>query len=120
MQMIPSDRIEPGRIVKVLRGRDAGKYAVVIRQIDDRFVEIADGDKRKFDQPKKKNKIHLQFTDCVASEVADSLRETGRVTNGKLRHALAKFAERMAGAAGGSASGGPDGGGQERRGEEGQ
>ena len=75
MQMIPSDRIEPGRIVKVRRGRDAGKYAVVIRQIDDRFVEIADGDKRKFDQPKKKNKIHLQFTDYVASEVADSLQE---------------------------------------------
>lgn len=82
-----------GRIVKVLRGREQDKYAVIIRLIDDRFVLIADGDKRKFDQPKKKNLLHLQLMDDVSSEVADSINETGRVTNGKLRYALNKFLE---------------------------
>jgi len=82
-----------GRIVKVLRGREQEKYAVIIRLIDDRFVLIADGDKRKFDQPKKKNLLHLQLMDHVSSEVADSINETGRVTNGKLRYALNKFLE---------------------------
>lgn len=106
------EQIQPGRIVKVLRGRDAGKYAVVIRQLDERFVEIADGDKRKFDQPKKKNRLHLHFTEHVSSEVADSLRETGRVTNGKLRYALNKFAEQLAE--------GPEAGERDQQTEEGQ
>jgi len=51
-------------------------------------VWIADGGKRKFDEPKKKNLIHLELLPAISSEVADSLRETGRVTNGKLRFAL--------------------------------
>lgn len=82
-----------GQIVKVIRGRDTNKHAVVIRVMDERFVLIADGDKRKFDQPKKKNLLHLQLQDRISREVADSIRESGRVTNGKLRFALAQFLE---------------------------
>jgi ribosomal protein L14E/L6E/L27E len=87
--------IEPaiGRIVRVLRGREQEGYAVIVRIIDDRFVWIADGDKRKFDQPKKKNLLHLELLASVSGEVADSIMETGRVTNGKLRYALNKFLE---------------------------
>lgn len=84
-----------GQIVKVLRGREFGQYAIVIRIVDARFVLIADGDKRKFDSPKKKNMIHLQLQDAVSSEVVASLQETGRVTNGKLRFALSKFMENL-------------------------
>ena len=92
------DTVKPqlGQIVKVLRGRDPGKYAVVIGIVDQRFVWIADGDKRKFDQPKKKNLLHLQLQDAISSEVVSSIRETGRVTNGKLRFALNKFVEHHA------------------------
>lgn len=43
-----------GQFVKVLRGRDAGKLAVIIGIEESRYVNIADGDKRKFDQPKRK------------------------------------------------------------------
>lgn len=82
-----------GQIVKVLRGRDAGKYAVVIGLVDEKFVLVADGDKRKFDQPKKKNIQHLELQDTISGEVVRSLEESNRVTNGKLRHALAKFLE---------------------------
>lgn len=82
-----------GQIVKVLRGRDLGKYAVIVNIIDQRFVMIVDGDKRKFDQPKRKNLIHLMLQDEISSEVVNSLRENGRVTNGKLRFAISKFAE---------------------------
>jgi large subunit ribosomal protein L14e len=82
-----------GQVAKVLRGREQGQYAIVVRLEDSRFVWIADGDKRKFDQPKKKNILHLQLQDYLSSEVADSLNETGRVTNGKLRYALNKFVE---------------------------
>jgi ribosomal protein L14E/L6E/L27E len=82
-----------GQLVINLRGRDASKYAVVIGIEDERFVLIADGDKRKFDQPKKKNVLHLELLDYVSPEVAGSIQETGRVTNGKLRFAIAKYVE---------------------------
>ena len=90
-----SDIVKPqlGQIVRILRGRDLNKYAVIIAIVDQRFLWIADGDKRKFDQPKKKNLLHLQLQDAISQEVVNSLLETGRVTNGKLRYALNKFVE---------------------------
>lgn len=84
-----------GQIVKVLRGSDPGKYAVIIGLVDSRFVLIADGDKRRFDCPKKKNRLHLQLQQSISSEVVASIMETGRVTNGKLRFAVAKFVEHL-------------------------
>ncbi|GGG07228.1 KOW domain-containing RNA-binding protein [Paenibacillus abyssi] len=90
MQTLP----QIGQIVKVLRGKDEGGYAIVIGVVDERFAIIADGFKRKFDQPKRKNLLHLELQPDVSSEVADSMRETGRVTNGKLRFAIQKYIER--------------------------
>lgn len=82
---------EIGQIVKVLRGKDEGGYAVIVRILDDRFVAIADGDKKRFDQPKKKNILHLELLPAVSSVIADSISETGRVTNAKLRFAIQKY-----------------------------
>ncbi|MRN57089.1 KOW domain-containing RNA-binding protein [Paenibacillus monticola] len=82
-----------GQLVRILKGKDAGEAAVVIAVIDSRFVFIADGDKRKFDGPKKKNVLHLEFIPFISSEVVNSLEECGRVTNGKLRFAVMKFLE---------------------------
>ncbi|WML50275.1 KOW domain-containing RNA-binding protein [Neobacillus sp. PS3-34] len=80
-----------GQFVLVSRGRDAGQYAIIVRLIDERFVFLADGVKRKFDQPKKKNIQHLRLFDQVSPEVHNSIIETGRVTNGKIRFALTIF-----------------------------
>lgn len=80
-----------GQIVRVLRGREADSYCVVIEQLNDRYVRIADGEKRKYDRAKKKNVNHLELVDYVSPEVRESIQETGRVTNGKLRFALSKF-----------------------------
>lgn len=86
-----------GQVVRVLRGREAGKYAVVIKHVDDRFVLLADGDKRKYDRPKKKNLNHIEAIDYISPEVQNSLLNTGRVTNGKLRFTIAKFASDISG-----------------------
>lgn len=82
-----------GQIVQILKGRDEQKYAFVIGQIDERYILVADGDKRKFDRPKKKNVLHLKFMDYVSQEVRQSLLDTGRVSNSKLRYAMNKFLE---------------------------
>mgnify|MGYP001272980022 CR=1 FL=1 len=81
-----------GQIVKVLRGKDENSYAVIIDIVDERFVLIVDGDKRRFDQPKKKNVLHLELQPAISSEVTSSLLETGRVTNAKLRYVIQKYA----------------------------
>ena len=80
-----------GQIVRVVRGREVGQFAVIIGLVDERFVLLADGEKRKFDRPKKKNINHIELFDYISPEVESSLLETGRVTNGKLRFALSKF-----------------------------
>jgi large subunit ribosomal protein L14e len=80
-----------GQIVRVVQGREFGQFAVIIEIVDERFVLLADGEKRKFDKPKMKNLQHVELLCYVSPEVRDSLLETGRVTNGKLRFALSKF-----------------------------
>lgn len=88
-----------GQLVEILKGKDAGEIAVVISVVDSRFVYIADGDKRRFDGPKKKSLLHLKPLPHISSEVVNSLEEHGRVTNGKLRFAVLDYvrsAERSA------------------------
>lgn len=82
---------EVGQIVQILKGRDREQYGVVIQIINHRFIYIADGEKRKFDRAKKKNIHHLKLIDYVSEEVKNSIEETGRVTNGKLRFAIQKY-----------------------------
>ncbi|MCM3715662.1 KOW domain-containing RNA-binding protein [Halalkalibacter oceani] len=85
---------ELGQIVQILKGRDQGQFGVIIELVDDRFIGIADGDKRKVDRSKRKNINHVELIDYIAEEVRNSFIETGRVTNGKLRYALASFLEK--------------------------
>lgn len=80
-----------GEIVQIIRGRESEQYAVIIKVLDDRFVLLADGEKRKYDRPKKKNMKHIVTTHYISSDVRKSLLETNRVSNGKLRFALEKF-----------------------------
>lgn len=77
------------------RGKDEGQLAVVIALEDGRFAFVADGDKRRFDRPKRKNVLHLESVGIVSDEVASSIRDTGRVTNGKLRHAVVTATRRL-------------------------
>ncbi|MFD2617400.1 KOW domain-containing RNA-binding protein [Terrilactibacillus laevilacticus] len=91
MVSVSDEKPVPGQIAKILKGREAGSYCVIVNILNDRFVEVADGDKRKFDKAKKKNINHLDLEPYVSNEVYESIKETGRVTNGKIRFAVAQF-----------------------------
>lgn len=77
-----------GEIVEVIQGRDTGKYAVVLEIINERYVRIIDGNRRKYDNPKKKNVIHIRSTGIISKEVITSLMEEKRVSNAKVRYVL--------------------------------
>lgn len=80
-----------GQVVRIMKGRETGQYAVIIKKLDNRYVMLADGEKRKYDRPKKKNLQHIALMDYISPEIQNSLLETGRVTNGKLRFTIDKF-----------------------------
>ncbi|WNB91950.1 KOW domain-containing RNA-binding protein [Bacillus sp. NEB1478] len=82
-----------GQMVRILKGRDADRLGVIVGILDERFVLVADGDKRKYDRAKRKNLNHLELLDFISPEVVKNILETGRVTNGKLRYAVAKFSD---------------------------
>jgi ribosomal protein L14E/L6E/L27E len=86
---------EIGRIVEIIRGRDRGLFAVVIRHEGDRFVYVADGDKRKADAPKKKNALHVKNTGVIAQEIVEALAREGKVTNARLRHVLRQYQNQL-------------------------
>ena len=80
-----------GEIVQITKGRENGKYGIVLGYENDRFLLIADGDKRKFDKPKKKNIRHVKSTGYISQEAVIALQETGKVTNAKMRYVLGDF-----------------------------
>lgn len=80
--------LQPGDIVISRKGKDENRRYVVLAILDERFALVADGYKRRFDRPKRKNMLHLLPIGIQSEEVASSLRETGRVTNAKLRYAI--------------------------------
>ncbi|PYZ91879.1 RNA-binding protein [Salipaludibacillus keqinensis] len=87
----PESIPQVGELVRILNGRDKDQFAFIIEVLDERFVRIADGDKRKVDRAKKKNLHHVERMNILAPEVKHSIVETGRVTNAKLRFAISTY-----------------------------
>jgi len=76
-------KIEKGRIVKAIAGRDSGGY-FVITGCEGNYVYIADGNRRKASLPKRKNLRHLRFTNNII--------ELNDITDKKLRNVLGSYA----------------------------
>ena len=76
--------ITAGSVVRAKAGRDKENFFVVLK-VENGFAFIADGKRRKVENPKRKNLIHLQGTNTVLSETMD--------TNRKIRNALRNFSE---------------------------
>jgi len=89
--MSNSSSYQVGEVVEVLMGRDSGKLGIIVECVDERFVLLTDGDKRKFDRPKRKNVRHLKSTGFISKEVIDSLSESNRVSNAKIRYVLQDY-----------------------------
>ena len=82
-------KVALGQIVVSRAGRDAGRRFVIVRVIDDSFVEISDGDLRKLEKPKKKKIKHLNITDEKVESLEEKLKSNARITNAQIRKALA-------------------------------
>lgn len=72
-----------GRIVCSKSGRDKDYFMVIVSEADG-FYFVCDGKARPLERPKKKNGLHLSFTNSY-------LKEDDFKTNRQLRKALAVY-----------------------------
>ena len=77
--------IEVGAIVISKMGRDEGRSFVVIQEVDEDFVMLADGRLRTMDHLKKKRRKHLKTTGIVVEDLRTRLREGAAVENHEVR-----------------------------------
>ena len=72
-----------GTIVCSKAGRDCGNFMVVL-EIKDGVILVADGKERPLERPKQKNLKHISLTET-------NLSEEQMLTNRSIRHALNDF-----------------------------
>lgn len=77
----------PGYAVFSKKGRDKGRYFVVLYDLDADFVMICDGDTRKLDHLKKKRRKHLAACTVECPGILELYRK-GQLKDSDVRRAL--------------------------------
>ena len=80
--------IAKSNIVKSIAGRDAGDLFFVIAAEGD-FLLLADGKRRRVEQPKRKRTKHVVLVAQSETPVALKIRSSEKITNSELRRAIA-------------------------------
>ena len=79
--------LSEGIVVLSQKGRDKGRAFMILYQLDDDFVLIADGATHKVEKPKKKRRKHLNSTRYEFPLLAEKYRQ-GTLMDSDLRKAL--------------------------------
>ena len=80
--------IVKSNIVKSTAGRDKGDLFFVLATEGD-FLLLADGKRRRVEDPKRKRRKHTELCGESHSPVAEKIRSGEKITNSELRKALA-------------------------------
>ncbi len=84
------ENLQCGQIIKSKAGRDQNKYFIVI-DIKEEYAYLTDGDLRKFENPKKKKRKHIQPTNNFASAIKEKIEKEERITNADIRNELIAY-----------------------------
>ena len=82
--------IVKSNIVKSTAGRDEGDLFFVL-DTQEEFLLLADGKRRRVENPKRKKCKHVAFVGESHSVVAEKIRSSEKITNSELRKALAAY-----------------------------
>ncbi len=91
--------ILPGYVVFSKKGRDKGRYFVVLYALDADFVMVADGETRKLTHLKKKRRKHLTACPVECPELL-ALYSKGQLKDSDIRKALFPITSKTNGAQG--------------------
>ena len=81
--------LQVGQVVRALAGRDRGRLFIVTEVLDESYVRIADGAKRKIEAPKRKKSKHLQKYDLIIESISEALIQGKGPENSLIRRELA-------------------------------
>ena len=87
--------IEVGSVVRSMAGRDEGRLFLVIEEVDDDFVRVANGRLRTMDRLKKKRRKHLKPTGTVVEALRDRIAGGEPVEDHELRSWLSEEEEKL-------------------------
>ena len=86
-----SKNLSVGQVVESTSGRDKGRLFFIIKVVDDQYVLISDGKKRKLEQPKLKKVKHLKRYNVINNEVKNKIVSNENLTDAFLRAQLTKL-----------------------------
>ena len=89
--MITTHELRVGHFVRSKAGRDQGNVFIITNVIDEQFVEIADGDLRRIEKPKKKKVKHLVKTNKISEVIAGKIADDKKVSNLMVRREIEKL-----------------------------
>lgn len=84
-----SQKIRVGQVVEGTAGREQNQLYFIIKVVDEKYVLIADGKKRKLDRPKLKKVKHLKVYDFLNNKVKNKI-VSDQITDAFLRAELTK------------------------------
>ncbi|MPW25004.1 RNA-binding protein [Alkalibaculum sp. M08DMB] len=84
-----------GQVVRSTAGRDKGILFLIIQKVDDDFFKVCDGDLRRVDNAKLKNKKHLAKINHVISELKERLEKSQRVSDAEIRRYLEGYRNKI-------------------------
>ena len=87
--------VEIGSFVISKAGRDQGRLFLVVGELDDDFVLIANGELRRMDRLKKKRRKHLKPTGTVVQALVDRISNGEKVEDHELRAWLREEEEKL-------------------------
>ena len=85
--------IRKGDVVYSRAGRDQGRYFLVLDEVDEQFVLIADGKLRRLEAPKRKKVKHLRVLPAQDLRVCEKVRNGEKLTNSEIRREIASLSE---------------------------
>jgi ribosomal protein L14E/L6E/L27E len=89
--MITTHEIKVGQYVSSKAGRDQGQVFIIIKIVDEKFVEITDGDLRRIEKPKLKKIKHLSKINKISEVIAEKVADGKKVSNLMVRREIEKL-----------------------------
>lgn len=77
-----------GQLVKSKAGHDKGDVLLVVSVLDDHYVMVVDGERRKIDKPKKKKGIHLKSLKVIDHDLKQLLETNQPINDALIRRKI--------------------------------
>lgn len=83
-----------GQVVYSKSGHDKGDVQMIVA-VEEEYLFLADGRRRKLEKPKRKKKMHVQPTFYVEKDVAAKLQKGEYLLDAEIKKALKKYQKQV-------------------------